>query len=102
MSVCRGCGREIRWIKTKAGKAMPVDEPFVHFVPAGGPDTFITGDGRTVRGRKPTWQDIESNNAMPAGYVPHWPRARRREILKEGAKHEAAGHQKVLKRYRHL
>lgn len=72
MSVCRGCGKEIRWIKTKAGKAMPVDEPFVHFVPAGGPDTFITGDGRTVRGRKPTWQDIESNNAMPAGYVPHW------------------------------
>lgn len=24
-SACRGCGRPIRWIKTKGGKAMPVE-----------------------------------------------------------------------------
>ena len=25
MAKCRECGKEIRWIKTTAGKAMPVD-----------------------------------------------------------------------------
>lgn len=72
MSVCKGCGQEIRWIRMPSGKAMPVDDLVVNFIPAGGPDTFITVDGRTVRGRKPTWQEIESHIAMPGGYTPHW------------------------------
>ena len=49
MSICQGCGQEIKWIRTAAGKSMPVDEGIVHFTPAGGPMTFITADGKTVR-----------------------------------------------------
>ena len=72
MSVCRGCGREIRWIRTPAGKDMPVDEPFVRFVPAGGQDTFITRDGSTVRGHRPTGKEIHDRIATQMGYTPHW------------------------------
>jgi len=73
MSVCRGCGREIRWIRsTKTGKAMPVDAAAWPFIPGGGPDTFITGDGRTVRGHRPTGKEIHDRIATQMGYTPHW------------------------------
>lgn len=26
MSICKGCGRPIKWPKTTGGKSMPVDE----------------------------------------------------------------------------
>lgn len=33
MSICRGCGREIDWIRTVAGKNMPADPaPFPSMV----------------------------------------------------------------------
>jgi len=43
---CRGCGIYIEWIKTKAGKNMPVD-------PAG--VTIITKDGEVKKGFIPHW-----------------------------------------------
>jgi len=52
-SVCQGCGIYIEWIKTKAGKNMPVD-------PAG--VTVITADGRTVRGFIPHWATCPKAN----------------------------------------
>ena len=65
MSICQGCGQEIKWIRTAAGKSMPVDEGIVHFTPAGGPMTFITADGKTVRGEK-------GKSGTAVGYLPHW------------------------------
>lgn len=65
MTICKGCGREMRWIQTTNGKAMPVDPESVHFEPAGGPETFITQDGRTVRGQK-------KKDGAALGFVPHW------------------------------
>ena len=65
MSICKGCGWEIRWITTAAGKHMPVDAERVHFTPAGGPDTFVTDQGKIVRGYK-------GRSGTEVGYVPHW------------------------------
>ena len=65
MAICQGCGQEIRWIKTPSGKSMPVNAEKVNFTPAGGPMTFITADGRTVRGEK-------GKSGTETGYTPHW------------------------------
>jgi len=42
MSKCRGCAQEIDWVKTKAGKLMPVDIPAV---------TVVTKEGEIVMGQ---------------------------------------------------
>lgn len=65
MSICKGCGREIRWIRTAAGKAMPVDPKGVHFTPGGGPDTFVMASGKIERGTK-------GRSGTHIGYLPHW------------------------------
>ena len=50
MSVCRGCGKQIIWMRTAEGKAMPCD-PEVHKVYAGGKkESFLSLNGHMVRG----------------------------------------------------
>lgn len=46
MSKCRWCGKEINWIKTPAGKAMPVDIETI---------TVVTVNGEVVKGHMPHW-----------------------------------------------
>lgn len=46
MSKCKGCGKEIIWLKTKAGKSMPCELEKT---------TIITESGDTVIGRIPHW-----------------------------------------------
>jgi hypothetical protein len=46
MPFCRSCNAEIVWIKTKAGKLMPLDPPVL---------TVVTDQGETVRGRESHW-----------------------------------------------
>lgn len=65
MSICKGCGREIRWIKTPSGKSMPVDAEAVSFTPAGGPETFVTELGKVVRGRR-------DSEGYDLGYISHF------------------------------
>ena len=62
---CRACGAEIAFIKTVKGKTMPVDPEAVSFTPAGGPETFVTLDGRVVRG-------VRRKNGSAAGFVSHF------------------------------
>ena len=50
---CRGCGKEICFIKTVKGKSMPVDPESVYFIAAGGPNTYVMIDGEIKRGREP-------------------------------------------------
>lgn len=76
MSLCKGCGRPIEWIRTQAGKSMPVDPDPVFVIEGQGPDTFVTDEGVVIRG-----QNIE-NAVIPRGngktipqtvaFVPHW------------------------------
>ena len=48
MSVCRGCGCAIDWIKTTAGKNMPVDPEPVFVIEGDGRDRFVTDDGAVI------------------------------------------------------
>ena len=67
-SACRGCGQEIIFIKTLKGKTMPVNPDGVYFVPAGGPNTYVTLDGEVIRGREPEQGDRNTR----IGYVSHF------------------------------
>lgn len=69
MSKCRGCGREIVWIKTPAGKAMPCDiDPVVYWENPGGSKILVTPNGSTVR------CETEGDPQEPTGigYVSHF------------------------------
>ena len=46
MSICKGCGAPIRFIKTPAGKSMPVNET---------PQKYVTEAGEVVTGYTPHW-----------------------------------------------
>lgn len=63
--VCRGCGRQIAFIKTVKGKTMPVDPEGIRFIPGGGPETFVTADGRVERGQRRT-------NGTAFGFTSHF------------------------------
>ena len=68
-SKCRMCGRQITFVKTMAGKPMPVEvRQEFYRVDANGRDTFITGGGKVVRGK------IVGPNDEPDGFawIPHW------------------------------
>ena len=69
MAKCRECGKEIRWIKTTAGKAMPVDpEPVTYWAVAGGASRIVTPEGKTLAcALKGDLRDVTG-----LGYVPHW------------------------------
>ena len=66
MANCRGCGRLIVWTKMQSGKPMPCDPEIIRFSPKdGGPEVFVTPDGRTVYGlRDPQSEQI--------GYISHF------------------------------
>lgn len=54
MSLCRGCGASIEWIRTTAGRSMPVDpEPVFVVEEDGGRERFITDEGEVVAGGGP-------------------------------------------------
>ena len=48
--VCSGCGRQIIWIKTAAGKNMPVDTALKNFRADGGKDKIVLANGKVVSG----------------------------------------------------
>lgn len=51
MSICRGCGAQIEWIKTTAGRNMPVDPEPVFVIEGEGCDCFVLDDGAVIVGR---------------------------------------------------
>ena len=65
MATCKACGEAIKWIRTRAGKAMPVDADSLaqHELKPG--VTVVTETGDVLRGGR----HIAS---AAYGYVPHW------------------------------
>lgn len=66
---CRGCGQSVLWIRTKAGKNMPVN-PTLHNYKSDpdGKEKIVTPDGRVVTGtiiEKP-------QDANKVGYISHF------------------------------
>lgn len=70
MSVCRGCGAPINWIKTTEGRNMPIDPEPVLIIEGGGTDRFVTDEGAVVLGR--VARPDEESPTLPVGFVPHW------------------------------
>lgn len=68
MSRCKGCGAEIEWIKTAAGKNMPIDpEPVFVLAAEGGTEVFLTDEGEVFRGKA-----VPTGEGAEVGFVPHW------------------------------
>ena len=66
---CRACGAPIGFIKTKAGKTVPVDEKSLNFLPdPNGNELFVLVDGSTQRG---TLVEEESNSSQ-IGFISHF------------------------------
>lgn len=84
MAVCKYCGAWIDWIRTPAGKYMPVGPRPVLIMPDRGAETFITDEGEIVRGQRTLPGAVGGRNI--AAYVPHWAHCPARG--KKGANHE--------------
>ncbi len=69
--VCRNCGRQIIWIRTKAGKNMPVDPIIVNYRrPEAGKkatERIVTPAGEVVAADR-----VDSSQAEGAGYISHF------------------------------
>ncbi len=66
--ICKNCGRQIMWIRTKAGKNMPVNPQFVNYLEVkGGRERIVTDDGRVVAGEK-----CGPKESKDTGYISHF------------------------------
>lgn len=66
MAKCKGCGAEIRFLGTTAGKKMPVNaEPVTYELDPNGAHTFLAPNGSVERGKLVV-------AGSRTGYVPHW------------------------------
>lgn len=70
MSICKGCGKEIKWIRTIGGKKMPVDPEAVFVTVREGSERFVTEEGAVISGRSARLDEI--HDQTPLAYVPHW------------------------------
>lgn len=73
MGKCKGCGREIIWIMTRSGKAMPCDpEPVpcwkVSKEMSNAKEKLVLGNGDVI---SCSLEKIPGIN-VSFGYVPHW------------------------------
>lgn len=68
MSKCKGCGAEIDWIRTRAGKNMPVDPEPVFVAVDDGNDVFVTDEGEVIHGREVPTND----GSAEVAFVSHW------------------------------
>ena len=62
---CRSCGSQIIFIRTTAGKAMPCDPDPINFERSGGPETFVTPEGKVERGKRRESGPLQ-------GYISHF------------------------------
>ena len=66
---CRACHAQIGFIKTAAGKTMPVNAESVYYIQkAGGSKKIVTPNGEVLSAE---YTD-DKNKATGIGYVPHW------------------------------
>jgi len=70
VSTCRGCQTAIHWIKTMAGRQMPVDVDkwYVHPEGTGQVVTIVTSEGKMVTA--PVVSVLTPG--ATTGYRPHW------------------------------
>ncbi len=73
---CRNCGERILWIRTVAGRNMPVNPEFINYrMVSGGKERIVTPEGDVVAGER-----CKAGEADGYGYISHFatcPRYRR-------------------------
>ena len=67
---CKYCGAEICFIKTVAGKSMPVDPDPVTFWPDYLAEKFVMIDGNVMSGKRV--QEDETQHTQYIGYISHF------------------------------
>lgn len=72
---CRGCKRQILWVRTLAGHSMPCDPEVIFFTPGPGNETFVTPEGVTVRGTR--------SADGKTGYISHWATCPKRDMFRK-------------------
>lgn len=70
MSYCKGCGQPIDWVRTHAGKNMPIDPEPVYIITGEGRDKFVTDEGEVLSGRLAKPKEISAGT--PVAFIPHW------------------------------
>ena len=69
--VCRNCGRQIMWIRTKAGKNMPVDPTMISYRRAEA-DKKATERIVTFAGEVVAAYRVDSSQSEGTGYISHF------------------------------
>ena len=79
---CRNCGCHIMWVKTKAGKNMPVDPTMISYRRPGAgvkaKEKIVTPEGEVVCADK-----VSSESTEGFGYISHLPPARQETVEKK-------------------
>ena len=66
---CRACGQRILWIRTRAGKNMPVNPAIVDYrKTAGGQERIVTEDGEVISAERCRPEDRPDGH----GYISHF------------------------------
>lgn len=71
-TLCRGCGKPIAFIKTEAGKTMPVDPEPIYFLPEDDYHKFVMMDGTVKRGRAIEEDETGLKKKAVIGYRSHF------------------------------
>lgn len=86
-TACRACGARIMFLKTAAGKTMPVDEKGTFFLEVkDGPELFVLGDGTTARGQRVSPEQREDADRF--GYVSHFATCPKADQFRKARKKE--------------
>ena len=76
LTTCRGCGKPIMFIKTVAGKSIPVDPIPIYFIPEDEKHSFVMIDGTVKRGSPVEDIVYKTENGETSlteiGYRSHW------------------------------
>lgn len=65
---CKKCGNRILWVKTKAGKNMPVNPELINYKQVqGGKERIVTPEGDVIAGEK-----VSTEEADGCGYISHF------------------------------
>ena len=73
MAVCKLCGVEIKWVKTKNGGNMPCDSEKVHYViDTASKERIVTPHGEVLRCRTMSPHMDNVSQADGWGYIPHF------------------------------
>ena len=86
-TACRACGARIMFLKTAAGKTMPVDEEGAFFLEVkDGPELFVLGDGTTARGQRVS--PAQREDADRFGYISHFATCPKADQFRKARKKE--------------